>query len=198
MATKSISEQEKRELESFGRLADGMETRRKELLAEAHRRAEIELHQYRMSVLNKLEELTKRYSVSQIVKATGLARSTVYRWMERLRQERIVAEAASRGIMLGGVGGLGGFGATSVADTDLLVGGDGSPLPQEQKTPEELGWRNIKRTVSGEIGAIDRQGDTWMFNADDGEAWNKTKNERIDSVANWPEGAKELVDSLTQ
>lgn len=194
MAAKEVSEQEKRELEAFGEMANGMERRRKELLAEAHRRAELELLQYRMKVLEKLEELTGKYSVSQIVRLTGLARSTVYRWLERLRQERVIAEAAAKGVVLDSLGGLGGFGAAHIGGSPLLQGPD--PVVAK-KTPEELGWRNLKRTVSGEIGATDAAGNVWLF-SDDGEAWNKTKNERIDTVANWPEGAEELVDSLIQ
>lgn len=194
MATKNISEQEKRDLEAFARLAEGMESRRKELLAEAHLRAEMELHQYRMTVLNKLDELTQRHSVSQIVRITGLARSTVYRWMERLRQERIIAEAAAKGIEIQSLGTLGGFGsspATGAAQAALVP----EVVEKAKRSFEELGWRNAKKTASGEIGGTDAKGDVWLFN-DDGEAWNKTKNETFDGRENWPEGAEELVDSL--
>ena len=195
MAGRTISEQDKRELEQFGRMAEGMENRRKELLAEAHRRAELELHQYRMTVLNTLESLTKKHSVSQIVRTSGLARSTVYRWMERLRNERMYAEAAAKGITLEAVGGLGGFGSAGARDADLLSGS--AEVPSEpKKTHEELGWRNAKRLVSGEVGGIDGNGHTWTFNPETGEGWNKTENITVDSRSNWPEGAEELVDSL--
>lgn len=195
MAGRTISEQDKRELEQFGRMAEGMENRRKELLAEAHRRAELELHQYRMTVLNTLESLTKKHSVSQIVRTSGLARSTVYRWMERLRNERMYAEAAAKGITLEAVGGLGGFGSAGARDADLLSGSAEAPEP-EKRTPEELGWRNIKKLVSGEVGGVDCNGHTWTFNPETGEGWNKTENSTTDGRANWPEGAEELVDSL--
>lgn len=188
-----MSEQDKRELEAFGRMAQGMETRRKELLAEAHRRAETELHQYRMTVLSKLEELVQKHNASQIVKATGLARSTVYRWLERLRNERIIAEAVSKGIAMETLGGMGGFGAASVVD---LPKGDAPAAPT--KTHSELGWRNVKRLVSGEIGATDNTGNVWVFNSETGEGWNKTENINAEGRENWPEGAEDLVDSLTQ
>lgn len=197
MAAKNMSEQDKRDLESFGRMAEGMEARRRELLAEAHRRAEIELHQYRMTVLNKLEGLTKIYSVSQIVRTTGIARSTIYRWLERLRQERIVSEAASRGIQLEGLGGIGGFGASPVSEGGQLLMPSAEPEP-EKKSFEELGWCNIKRIASGEIGATDGSGDVWLFDNEDGSAWNKTQNAQVNERKNWPEGAEEMVDSLKQ
>jgi transposase-like protein len=196
MAKSGLTEQDKRDFDTFARMAGGMEERRRELLSEAHRRAELELHQYRLTVLSSLKEMLTRFTVSMIVRETGIARSTVYRWIERMRNEDIMAEAASKGIVLEStivtpaLQSAAQF-ASQYSDDAHLLATSGS------STPEELGWHKARLSASGEVGATDLAGDQWVFTLD-GEAWNKTRNEVSDGFAEWPSGAKEVFDSLTQ
>lgn len=189
-----FSEKDLKEFDAFARLAEGMETRRVELLADAHRRAEMELYQYRMTVLKSLKKLLSKHSISQIAKKTGLARSTIYRWVERLRNEDLIAEAASKGIRLDSANALGGLGGGATGhlfnDTDL-------PEATPVETAADLGWKSSKKIASGEVSTIDIKGDTWLLNGN-GEAWNKTQNAVVSGFDDWPKGAREVFDILSK
>lgn len=58
------------------------------------------------------------------------------------------------------------------------------------------GWTDVKLMPTGEVRATDSAGDLWLLEPN-GEAWNKTNNVTVD-FANWPDGARDALDSVTQ
>ncbi len=160
-----------KELEAFGKLSTGLETRRRELIGEVHRQVELELTEYRASIIETLNRLLEKYSVNEISRTSGVARSTIYRWLDNSRQEKGQPKKKK------------------------------TPKPQEienteqQETQTNTEWSGAKLTISGEVGAIDHNGEAWLF-GQDGEAWNRTQNTRIGSTQNWPQGAQQLANTL--
>ena len=194
MAKAEVSEQDARALQQFVKMANSMKSRHQELMREARRRADLEMAQFRTTVLLELERLGKKYSLNHISRETGISRTTLYRWLEQLQHERILAEAASRGIVIESAGQNGPAAGLSL---DSLRGLSVS-LEPEEVSPKGMGWSDGKRLASGEVGATDRAGNIWIFNPDTGEAWNKTENATVSGVGNWPAGAELLVDGFAE
>lgn len=189
-----VSETDKRQLQHFERMARGMDLRRRELLHEAQVRTEAQLYEYRMAVLAEFEKVSSKFSMAQIARTTGMARSTLYRWNERLQQERIIAQAASMGVSVERPGLAGGGGAFMT--TPAAGGIEAVPEVDLDQSYEDAGWMNPKRIVTGEVGATSRDGEVWLFGAD-GHGWNKSTNVEVESRDAWPNGAADLFDRIT-
>lgn len=193
MTNSNLTEEQRIQISRFAEMASGIEDMRQSIISEAHRRAEMEVHSYRLNMLAHLKKLLNQHSVGTIAKETGMARSTVYRWRERMRQEELIAEAARHGISIGGGGGK-----NPLLSDDPITPGFNVEIAANKFGADaeatDVGWKGAKLIpVSGEVTATDRNGDQWVLN-DDGEAWNKTQDKVVNGFANWPSGAKTVFD----
>ena len=131
-----------------------LEARYKE---EALQRAKDRAAASRVEVYRKIKEaIDGGVKISAICREADVSRSTVYRWLDEIKE------------------------VDSVHEVD-----------------ESDAWQVLHvAKVSGDVKAMDPSGNTWILNAESGEAWNQTANETVEPLEAWAPGARAAVDSV--